>query len=469
VTGTAVVAARPRIDRPGLVAGGALAVGVFVVAWLRHRNHWSGFDLAIFDQAAWQIAHGRDHISVVERHVMADHFSPVLYVFGLLYRAAATPAWFFAAQAIALGATVLPMRGVARHFDQPPARATYLVAASGPLLAAVLFDFHPSTLAVPFLAATLLYALQDRPLATTVAAIAVALCRADLALVLLAIALVAAPRARWRLVVVGGVAAAASAAVPGWFGETNGWAPHFGHLGSSPAQALLHPWDVAGQLLSGESLSIYLLWVVAAGVAIVLRPRWLVAVALAGLPVLLSRWEGTGLPWYHYGAPVAPLAIGGSLAGLATAATSPGRWAQRVRAAWWGGPALVLLLASPVSPLAPSSNQVWQVARGDDGRDVDEAVALVRDDDAVSADQRVLAQLSQREHAYLFPIPFAVPEEFFAEGAHPDLERYGDDAVDVVVATEGVEDLAPADRFEVVARLDGLVVLRRVEPDAEGG
>lgn len=461
------VVARPRIDRAGFAAVVAVTGTVFVVAWRRHTNHWTGFDLAIFDQAVWQIAHGRDHISLVERHVMADHFSPVLYLFGLLYRLAPNPAWLLAAQAVAIGLTVLPMRGVARHFGQPPGRATFLVVASGPLLAGALFDFHPSTLAVPLLAATLLCALEDRPAAATIAAVGAALCRADLALVLLAIAVVAAPRTRARVVAVAAVAAVASAVVPGRFGETNGWVPHFGHLGSSPLQALLHPWDLAGQLLSGKSLSTFLLWVVAAGIAIVWRPRWLLAVAVAGLPLLLSRWDGTGLPWYHYGAPVAPLAIGGTLAGLAVVATRADRWSQRMRVAWWGGPALVLLLASPVSPAAPESNRVWTVAFRDDGRDMDGALALVGERESVSADQRALPQLSEREHAYLFPIPFAETEDFFAEGSHPDLDQYGDDAVDVVIATEGLEGLVPPDRFEVVARLDGFVVLRRSDAEAE--
>jgi hypothetical protein len=76
----------------------------------------------------------------------------------------------------------------------------------------------------------------------------------------------------------------------------------------------------------------------------------------------------------------------------------------------------------------------------------------------------VLAQLSQREHAHLFPIPFAEPDDFFAEGSGPDLARYDLDAVDVVVATAGVESVVPADRFAVVARPDGFVVLRRIEP-----
>lgn len=444
-----------------------LAGGLFVVSWLRHQHHWTGFDLAIFDQGAWQLAHGRDHISLVERHVMADHFSPVLYAFGALYRLVPTTAWLFAAQGLALGATVLPMRAVARHFDQPAGRATGLVALSSPLLAAGLFDFHPATLAVPFLAGTLLFALQGRLAATTIAAIAAVLCRADLALVLFGIAIVAAPRARWRLVAVGAVAAAVSAVVPGRFGETNGWAPHFGHLGETPVQAVLHPWDVVAELLSVSSLSTLVLWVVASGVAIVLRPRWLLALVVAGLPVLLSRWEGTELPWYHYGAPMAPLAMGGTLAGLALAASRGDRWAQRIKVLWWSGPVLVLLLASPLSLLAPDSNRVWRVAFGDDGRDVAGAVALVGARESLSADQRALSQLSQRERAYLYPIPFATADEFFAEGSHPDLAQYGDDAVEVVVATEGYEDLVPTDRFEVVARLEGFVVLRRIEPSEQ--
>jgi uncharacterized membrane protein len=451
---------RRRVDRAGIAAAAGLAVVLLLVSWLRHRNHWSGFDLAIFDQGAWQISEGRDDISLVERHVMADHFSPVLYVFGTLYAIVASPVWFLGAQAVALGATVLPMSGLARQLGQPSSRGTLLVVLSSPLLAAGLFDAHPSTLAVPFLAATLLFAVEDRSVPATVAAVAAVLCRADLALVLLATAVVAGPRARWRIVGVGAVAAAASAVVPGRFGDTNGWAPHFGHLGASPAQALLHPWDVAGQLLSGKSLSTLFLWIVAAGVAAVARPRWVLAVVVAGLPVLLSRWEGTGLPWYHYGAPMAPLAIGGGLAGLSAVTDRADRWSARLRSAWWLGPVLVLAVASPLSPAAPDVNRVWNVALGHDGRDLDEALALVPGTASVSADQRVLPHLSEREHVYLYPIPFAEAEGFFAAGSHPDLDRYGDDAVDYVIAPAGFEDLVPARRFEVVARLDGFVVLR---------
>ncbi|MEQ1786698.1 MAG: DUF2079 domain-containing protein [Acidimicrobiales bacterium] len=457
------VAARPArtVDGGGLLAAAVISAVVFVLSWLRHRNHWSGFDLAIFDQGSWQLSEGRSHISIVERHVLADHLSPVIYVFGWLYRLVATPAWLLGGQALALGVTVLPLRAIARHVGQPPGRATVLLVLSAPLLAAGLFDFHPSTLAVPFLAAAVLFALQDRPVAAAVAATAVALCRADLAPAILAIALVAAPRARWWLAGVGLASAGAAAVVPGRFGETTGWDTYFGHLGSGPLDAALHPWRVAEQLLSPDTLSVALLWVAAAGLIVVRRPRWLLAVAVAGLPVLLSQWEGTGLPWYHYGAPAAPIAVAGTLVALAAVPPMARSWERRARLAWWGAPLVVLLVASPLSPAAPESNRIWTVAFGTDGRDVDGALALVPAGVAVTADQRVLPHLSGREHAYIYPIPFAPAPDFFPAGSEPDLDAYGDDAVDVVVATEGHEDLVPAGRFEVVARLDGFVVFRR--------
>jgi hypothetical protein len=212
-----------------------------------------------------------------------------------------------------------------------------------------------------------------------------------------------------------------------------------------------------------------LLWVLAGGVAIVVRPRWMLALVVAGLPVLLSRWEGTGLPWYHYGAPMAPLAMGGSLEGLTFLAQRTERWAVRLRAVWWGGPLLVLALASPLSPSAPDSNRVWNVALRDDGRDVDGALALVPESASVSGYQRVLPHLSHREKAYLYPIPFDEADDFFADGSHPDLDQYGDDVVDIVIAPEGFEDLVPADQFEVIGRPRGFVVLanRATDRDAD--
>jgi uncharacterized membrane protein len=457
-----VAAGRTRVvDRIGLLQAGALFGLLFLLSWLRHRNGWTGFDLAIFDQGSWQLSQGRDHISIVERHVLADHFSPVLYALGALYRLAPSPAWLLGAQALALAATVLPMRAIARHVGQPADRATVLVAVSSPLLAAGLFDFHPSTLAAPFVALAILYGLQDRALPAVLAAVGIALCRADLAPVIVAVAVVSTARVRWRLLVVALLSLLATSLLPSRFGETtDAWVTYFGHLGDGPLDAALHPWRIVTQLVS--SASIALLWLAAAGLAVLRRPRWVLAVLIAGMPVLLSQWEGTGLPWYHYGAPIAPVAIAGTLVGLSAIAERTDAWSRRFRAAWWGSALVVLAVASPLSPAAPESNRVWTVAFGDGGRDLDGALDLVEPDDVVSAEQRALPHLSQRELVYLYPIPFAPAPDFFPPGSEPDLDDYPEGWVDVVIAPTGQEDLVP-EGYEEVARVDGFVVLRRTE------
>lgn len=438
----------------------ALALVVFALSWERHRSFWSGFDLAIFDQAAWQLSHGRTHISIVERHVLADHFSPVLLVFGVLYRIAATPLWLLGAQAFALGATVLPVRAIARRARADETRASVLVVASAPLLAGGLFEFHPSTLAPPFIALAILFALEDRPVPAVAAALAVVLCRADLAPVVLAVAVVASRRCRWPLVGVAVVAAVVSAVVPGSFGETNGWAPHFGHLGASPVDAVAHPWRIVGELLSSSSLTVLAIWVLAAGIGVMLKPRWLLAVVVAGSPVLLSRWLGTELPWYHYGAPVAPIAIAGTLVALGERG---GRdpIAKQLGVVTWLAPALALLAASPLAPGAPEGNRVWSMVTPRAGTDAPGALALVPQDAAVSADQYLLPHLSHRERIYLYPIPFAAAPDFFATRSGPQLDRYGEDAVDLVVSATGAEGDVPVERFRLVGRRGAYMVFQR--------
>lgn len=446
-------------DRRGLAAAASLALVLGLLGWVRHRNFWSGaFDLGIFDQGVWQLSHGRAFVSLVERNVFADHLSPVLLLFVPLYWVAATPLWLLAGQAVALGAAVLPMRALARDLDVSPWLATGLVAASAPLLAAATFDFHSSTLAVPWVAATLLYGRRDEPRRALLAAIGVLVCRADLGFAVVAAGLLAGPRTRGRLVVTGLVGAVAGSALPGLFGKTNGWAPHFGHLGSGPLDAALHPWRVGEALLSEGSLRPLATWVLAAGCLVVLRGRWMVALVVAGLPVLLSRWGATEQPWFHYGAPMAPIAIGGTLAALdrRVAPWRPGP----LRALVGTGVAVTLVTSSPLALAAPDQFRAWNVLRPAPGEPA-AALAAVRPGDVVSADNRLAAHLAHRERIYLFPLPFGMVEGFFADGAEPDLRTYPPGLVDVVVAPTDEVDGKPIEGYEVVARVEGYVVLRR--------
>jgi uncharacterized membrane protein len=450
--------------RQGRASGVAWAAGfatvLFALSWLRHHNYWSGFDLAIFDQAAWQLSEGRTHISIVDRHVLSDHFSPVVLLIGQLYRVLASPVVLLAVQAAALGATVVPLRALADHLGASPRVATALTVCSAPLWAAAMFDFHPSTLAVPFIAFAVLSGCRGRAVPAALATLGVALCRADLGIVLVAAALVARGRARIVLAVGGAVSVLAGVVGPELFGETGGWETYYSHLGATPVEAALQPWRLAGELLHPSSLATMLVWFLAAGAVGILAPRWTLAVVVAGLPIVMSRWTGTTLPWYHYGAPIAPLAIGGTLT----------VWGQRslpsvlperawVRLSIVSVP-LALLVASPFAPGAPSSFRLWSVVREEPGVDHRGAVEAVLPGEAVSAGHRVLPHLSQREELILFPLPFASAPEFYPFDTHPDLDDYDPDSFDVAVGRDFQLPPEGFPGFEVVERPDGYVVLR---------
>ncbi len=443
---------RAPVGAPHLFAG-VFAITLFALSWARHHQLRTGFDLAIFDQAVWQLSEGRTHISIVDRHVLADHLSPVLYALSPLYRVTPTVLWLFAVQAAAAGFTVLAMRRVAMELGTPGREGLLLAAGSAPLMAAVLFDFHPSTLAVPFISLALAAGLAGRVRPTVGWALLVLLCRADLALVLLGTALVARGRARLALALLAGLGAIVGTVAPGWFGPTNGWRPHFGHLGESPLDAALHPWEPMAELLSGPSLTTVLVWVLAAGGLVVLKPRWVLAVVVAGAPVLLSSWEGTELPWYHYGAPIAPLAIGGTLAWLAE---NPGRRGP-LRQVGFAAPLMAVMLFSPFSPLAPERSSVWGAAKSDDRQPVLEVLHGVGPGEAVSASQEALAHLSQRTEAYVFPFPFAPPSGYFAPGSAPEP---GGVVVDVVIARRSATSVVPKG-FAVERQAGDWVLLRR--------
>jgi uncharacterized membrane protein len=420
-------------DRRGLAAAGVLAATFFTVSWLRHVHFWSGgFDLGVFDQGVWLLSRGRaPDISLIERNLFSDHLSPVLVLFAAPYRLIATPAWLLGAQAICLGITVRPLRALADHEGVARWLATLAVALSAPIAAAAVFDFHPSTLATPFVAWCLLGARRGDVKLTTWAAVAVVVCRADLGCVLVGIAMVAAPGVRRRLLVLASLAVVAGAVVPEVLGNPGAWAPYYGHLGTGPIDAALHPWRAVKALLSRDSFETLIYWLLPLGFLPVLRLRWLAAIVVAGLPVLLSRWAGTHLPWFHYGAPLVPLVIGGALAALGTRRLPQ----PSLRGLLGAGAAIAALISGPLSPDAPASVQVWQVVRASDRSSaIAAAVSAVPPGRTVSALNQPLAHLMQRHQAYLFPLPFAAPRDTYPGGLAPAPSARNAAHVDVVIA-----------------------------------
>ena len=458
-------ATRP-FDRGGLVAALVLAIAFGLVGWGRHVHGWSSFDLAFFDHAAWLLSEGQTESSLLDRNVFSDHLSVVLVLFAPLYRLHASPAWLIAAQSLALGCTVLPMRAIARSVGASPVLATALIALSPALLAAAVFDFHNSALAVPWIAVTVLGVVRDDRRLTLIGAVGVVVMRADLGVVLLALLIVAKARTRPVLLGLGLLGAAAGAFVPEWLGNPGGWEAHFAHLGSGPSDAVTHPWRIVDALTSRASVELVLGWVLAVGGLVLLRPRWLLCAVAAALPVLVSGWPGATLPWFHYGAAYAPILITGALLGARVVATAPRRTQHAALALGTVGVVLALVTASSLSPDAPHSLQAWRAV---DGRHAwRDALAEVQPFDTVSASDHLAPQVGHREDLYLYPSPFARPaaSQVFAPGYAPagtDAQRA---AVDVVIV-EVVPGFRPTvDGFQVVYLGEDVAVLRRTDTAA---
>jgi uncharacterized membrane protein len=447
-------------DRRGLAVAIVLAGALGAAGWARHANFWSGgLDLGVFDQGVWLMSRGRvPDISLLQRNLFSDHLSPVLVLFALPYRLAPTPAWLIGAQALCIGATVLPLRALADDEGVPRGVVTVAVVLSAPLAAAAMFDFHPSTLATPFVGWALLGARRGDRRLTTWSAIAVVLCRADLGCVLAGIALVAHKSVRRRLLVLAPVAVLAGAVVPELLGNPGTWDPYYGHLGTGPVDALLHPWNLVRALLTEDALSTFAFWLLPVGFLPVLRPRWLLAIVVAGLPVAVSQWPGTHLPWFHYGAPIAPLAIGGAIAAWGHPAVRD--W--HARSVLAGAAVVAAVIIGPLSPNAPASVRLWEVVRPHHRAAYETAVKAVPANAPVSATNQVLAHLMHRRVAYFFPLPFAPVRDTFPGGLAPAPSATAAARVPVIIARDRDRDLIDRIGFRSVEELPGgLVVARR--------
>jgi uncharacterized membrane protein len=321
-----------------------------------------------------------------------------------------------------------------------------------------MFEFHPAVLAVPFVAWAVREAYRDDARRAVLAGVLVLLCRSELAWVLVGIAVIAGPRARRGLLSISLVGLVAGFAIPAALGARGTFEVHYGHIGATPTEALTHPWRVLEALLSsstGTKLVILLLPVF--GLAL-FSLRWAAAVVVSCLPVLLSQWPGTEMPWFHYFAPMYPIAVAGALAVLAA---PPGRTILPRLLTYRlviVGCVVALALNSPIAPRAPGGVALRSLTdhRGD--RQAAAAAAAVQPGDAVVASNAILAHLTHRREAWLFPSPYRPfdPPELGARVSKEAQAR-----VDVVVV-EGRDIRYVESQLQMVGtRIQGILVVRR--------
>lgn len=416
--GQAERARAPFLDRGrrALAGAAALALLAFVASWLRHATFRSGiFDLAVFDQALWKMANGMaPEVSTVGWNVFADHLSPVLLVFVPLYDLVATPLWLLGAQALAFGLGFLALGpaldalGVRRwraHF-------AFAYAASVLLWNGVLFDFHPTTLAIPLLLAGLTAALRDDLRALAIVAVGLVLLRDDLGAAAAALALIGTLHlpARRRLARAGLVAAGLAwvlvgARIGAALGSDRHFAFHYGAIADGPLDALAHPWRTLPRLALAvarwDNLLLAATLLLSLGFLPLRRPGRLALTGVLALPLLASAGLQFHDPRYHYGVVLFPFllwAAAGGLEGL-----EPARCRAWVRHWLPIGVITAFLLVGPT----------WMLPERVDPTSAARAIATIAPDERVAATNRIGAHLAHRETLVLFPYPFLEARALF--------------------------------------------------------
>lgn len=131
------------------------------------------YDSGIYSNLAWNIAMGKGYYSDVSqvRH-LGEHFSPIMLLIAPFYRLYSSVLTLYAALAVAYAATFLILytllRDIFQKFGQKKAALFSLLLLmalffSRPLNSALYFEFHPSTLALPFIALAFLGISRSRP------------------------------------------------------------------------------------------------------------------------------------------------------------------------------------------------------------------------------------------------------------------------------------------------------------------
>jgi uncharacterized membrane protein len=392
----------------------SLAALIFALCCYRHFTFRSStLDLGVYDQAVWKLAHFRaPELTTIGWNAFADHLSLVLFAFVPLYWLASTPVWLIASQALALALGYLALDPLLRVLEvpagwKPVLKVCYL--ASPLLWNAAIYDFHPTTLAVPFLLVGLRAALTNERRTLILCGLVLLCLRDDLGLAVSPMALVGFTsldregRKTRIAVFLGGIAwMGAAGALASALGSDRHWAYHYGYIAASPSSAVLHPLHTLIQLLTGlarwDNASLIVLGLLAPlGFLSVLSPRRLALAPIPALPLLTSAGPFFHSVRFHYGAYLFPFLL--VAAGTGASRRAPQALTILKTPALAIGCALAILLAAgPVQQLtAPVAAKA----------DYEHAIALVRPSDHVMATSDVGPHLSQRTTLLMFPFALA--------------------------------------------------------------
>lgn len=137
---------------------------ILVLGLSRYWGYMSSInDIGMYDQAVWGGIHGKPFLNTIgfnqQTNWLGHHFNPILILFTPLYAIVPSATWLTLAQALALSFAGLPIFLLAsRVFTSEKVGLLWaLVYLANPFIFnAAAWDFHPISLAVPFVAMSML-------------------------------------------------------------------------------------------------------------------------------------------------------------------------------------------------------------------------------------------------------------------------------------------------------------------------
>jgi uncharacterized membrane protein len=306
-------------------------VAMSYLAILRYETFKAGaFDLGNMDQVLWNTIHGRffqftnqaiDWYGPPTR--LAIHFEPIILPLSLLYAFHADPRILLVFQTLVLGSGALPVFLLTRRYiPEWPIFAPLMAIAyllSPALLGLNIFDFHPVSLAPPFLLFAILALTYKRYVWFLIACVLACMCKEDIPLTVALLGILVI----WKyklprlgtVLLIGGLLwslLAFKLVIPHFYPgvQANNYWYRYEALGSSPGAAVanlvIHPWLLFTTFFTMDRLYYLVGLVRSVGFLSLLSPEWLLP-ALPSLAVNIFSTDPllySGV--YHYNAAIIP-------------------------------------------------------------------------------------------------------------------------------------------------------------------
>jgi uncharacterized membrane protein len=454
-----------------IVAGGivAFAAGFGTLAVLRHRAFESGrFDLGNMVQAVWSTAHGEPlevtNLQGEQVSRLASHVDPLLAVFAPLWLVWPSPSLLLVAQAVVVALGAVPVYWLARrHLGSQLAASAFAVAylLYPPVQWLTVDDFHPVALACPLLLFAFSYLDADRIGPFAVFAVAAALSKEEIGLVVAGMGLwyALSRRRSWAgaaIAVLGSAwsVVAIAVVIPAAGDDGSDFYGRYEEVGGSPLgileRTVTDPWHVLSIAFDERGLE-YLLDLVVplAGLPLLAPAVLLVAVPELAINLLSSTATQTSIH-FHYTAGIVPALFAASVLGAARITRRNNALAAPIGL----GLCVVGIVASLLQ--GPVPDRIGDYAQSEHDRLADQALDLVPPDSPVSATNSLGAHLSERRRVFSYPLARDA-EWTVVDERRPSLG----DRLNPPEAAARIAALRRDPSWRIVFDRDGILVLRR--------